>query len=380
MAGECGSSDFLDQQPPPWQARSGNHDTHDKGLTSMKSVNAALFSALFVVSALWGGRASAEEEVAANRRPVKAIAGSRVAVGRQGSLPLYLSSDWSEPLPGITRAVLILHGRLRNADVYFRSAQTAQAAAGDAGRRAIMIVPQFLAEIDVEAFHLPPDTLHWTLEGWEGGNAALGPSPASSFDALDAILARLADRRLFPDLQQVVVAGHSGGGQVVQRYAIAGRGETALTREHIAVRYVVANPSSYAYFSPERPDGAIAATCPGYDDWKYGMGQRPSYLADASPAELEQRYVARKVIYLLGTRDTNPDHPALDKSCMAEAQGPYRYVRGHTYAATMAARDAGTPNHLVWDVPDVGHDGDRMLTSPCGLAALFDLPGCAAEH
>jgi hypothetical protein len=34
----------------------------------------------------------------------------------------------------------------------------------------------------------------------------------------------------------------------------------------------------------------------------------------------------------------------------------------------------------VWDVRDVGHDGDKMLTSPCGLEALFDLPGCAAER
>jgi hypothetical protein len=33
----------------------------------------------------------------------------------------------------------------------------------------------------------------------------------------------------------------------------------------------------------------------------------------------------------------------------------------------------------VWDVEGVGHDGDKMLTSPCGLKALFDLPGCAAE-
>jgi hypothetical protein len=41
----------------------------------------------------------------------------------------------------------------------------------------------------------------------------------------------------------------------------------------------------------------------------------------------------------------------------------------------MAAGDQGTPNYLVWDVGGVGHDGDKMLTSPCGLKALFDLPG-----
>ena len=322
----------------------------------------------------------AEDEVAPNRKPVKIVADARLAVGNQGMLPLYVSADWSKPLPGITRAILVLHGRLRNADVYYRSALTAQAAAGEAGKSTIMIVPQFLAGLDVEAYHLPADTLHWSLEGWEGGDAAEGPQPASSFDALDAILARLADRHLFPDLKQVVVAGHSGGGQVVQRYAIATHGEAALQAEHIAIRYMVANPSSYAYFSAERPEPQIAATCPGTNNWKYGMEARPPYLALPTPAGLEQRYVARQVIYLLGTRDTNPNHPALDKSCMAEAQGPYRYARGHAYAAAMAARDGGTPNHRVWDVADVGHDGDKMLTSPCGLAALFELQGCAAAR
>jgi hypothetical protein len=65
---------------------------------------------------------------------------------------------------------------------------------------------------------------------------------------------------------------------------------------------------------------------------------------------------------------------------MAEAEGPYRYARGHAYAAAMQARDGGTPNHKLWDVPGVGHDGDKILTSPCGLQALFDLPGCAADR
>jgi pimeloyl-ACP methyl ester carboxylesterase len=330
--------------------------------------------------ALTGAHAFAADETASPRDPVKVVAESRIAVGAKGSLPLYVSSDWSSPLPGITRAVLVLHGRLRNADVYYGSARTAQAAAGEAGRTTIMIVPQFLADLDVDAHHLPPETLRWSLEGWEGGDSATAPTPASSFEALDAILTRLSDRRLFPNLKAVVVAGHSGGAQVVQRYAIAGQGEAALSRENIAVRYVVANPSSYAYFSAERPEPSIAASCPGFNAWKYGMEARPRYLSASTPAELEQRYVARRVIYLLGTLDTNPNHRALDRSCMAEAEGAYRYARGHAYAAAMATRDGGTPNHKVWDVRDVGHDGDKMLTSPCGLEALFDLPGCAAER
>lgn len=321
-------------------------------------------------------RALAEGEAGPHQHAVKVVAEQRLAVGNRGVLPLFVTSDWSQPQPSITRAVVILHGRRRNADVYVRSALKARAAAGDAGKATIIIAPQFLTEVDIGRWHLPPETLRWSPEGWEGGEPALGPTPASSFEALDAILARLADRSIFPSLKQVVVAGHSGGGQVVQRYAIATQGEGALTSAHIGVRYVVANPSSYAYFSPERPEPQIAASCPGYDHWKYGMEARPPYVAASTPAKLEQRYVARAVIYLLGTADTNPEQAALDKSCMAEAQGPNRYVRGHSYAATMAQRDGGTPNHKVWDVPGVGHNADRMLMSSCGLAALFDRPGC----
>ena len=323
------------------------------------------------------GRALAAEDDAPNDKPVKVVADARLSVGGQGMLPLYLSSDWSMPLPAISRAVIVLHGRMRNADEYYISAHSAQLAAGDDGRSALMIVPQFLAEIDIEAHKLPADTLRWSLVGWEGGDVALAPNPVSSFDALDAILAKLADRRIFPNLKQVVIAGHSGGAQVAQRYAIAGKGEAALSRQHIDVRYVVANPSSYAYFSSERPVPAIAASCPGYNVWKYGMDGRPPYLADAAPAALEQRYVEREVIYLLGTHDIKP---AADKSCMGEAQGPNRYARGHAYADAMAKRDHGTPNHRVWDVAGVGHDHDKMLTSKCGLAALFDSPGCGAER
>jgi len=85
------------------------------------------------------------------------------------------------------------------------------------------------------------------------------------------------------------------------------------------------------------------------------------------------------VVYLLGTADTNPNHPALDKSCAGEAQGPYRFARGHAFFAYLQARHPTGLAQRLWEVPGVGHDGARMLGSACGLAALFDKPGCASE-
>ncbi|HKM62393.1 MAG TPA: hypothetical protein VJY39_07865 [Acidisphaera sp.] len=320
--------------------------------------------------------ARAAEETDPHHRPVAAVGDQRVAVGN-AELPVYVSRDWSAPLPGVKRGVLVLHGLLRNADVYFASALKAQAAAGPAGSASLMIAPQFLAGIDLPANHLSDRSLHWSYDDWEGGEPAHGPTHASSFGALDAILLRLSDRRLFPNLTEVVIAGHSAGAQVVQRYAVLGKAETTLRARGIAVRYVVANPSSYAWFSADRPDAAIAKTCPGYDRWKYGMHDLPPYAAGQDVVAIETAYAARDVVYLLGTLDTNPNHPALDKSCMAEAQGPYRYTRGHAYVDTLRARFGASLHQTEHDVPGVGHDGDKMLTSPCGLSALFDIPGCS---
>ncbi len=319
-----------------------------------------------------------DEGQAPNQHPVHAVADGRLAVGA-GLLPLYVSQDWSHPLPGVTRAVIVIHGRLRNAETYYHSAEAAAAAAGPAAAGSLLVAPQFLAGVDMAGHDLPPATLHWDLTSWMGGDPAEGPAPLSSFDALDALLAKLGDRSLFPNLRTVVVAGHSGGGQVVQRYAVLGRGGDKLAASGIAVRYVVANPSSYAYFSPDRPVAGSTAfappgnpsSCPGYDTWKYGMNALPPYAGQASSAAIEAAYAARQVVYLWGGADTNPNQPALDKSCAAELQGPYRLARGESYFAYLKGRDPHLA-HTAAIVPGVGHDGDAMFTSPQGLKALFD--------
>jgi pimeloyl-ACP methyl ester carboxylesterase len=330
---------------------------------------------LFILVAL-GFSMIAIAKVPPNHFPVKQVGKYWVNVGKQGKLPVFLSDDWSKPNPNVTRALLMLHGRLRNADAYFKSAEVAQKAAGETGKATLLLVPQFLADVDVKAHALPKDTLRWTWEGWEGGDLSIDANHVSSFEALDAILAKLADRTLFPNLKEVVIAGHSGGGQVAQRYAIAGKGEQSLTKLGIGVRYVVANPSSYAYFGKDRPEAKIAASCPGYNKWKYGMDSRPAYLLTSSVSDLEKAYVAKHVIYLFGTKDTDPQQEAIDRSCMARSQGPNRYVRGHQYVNVMKNRNAGTPNHSMFDIEGVGHEADKIFTSACGLKALFDLGGC----
>ena len=328
-----------------------------------------------------GGAARADQ-------PVNAVVDGRMVVhsgGGDGLFAVAVSQDWSKPLPGITRAVIAVHGYHRTAAGYFTSVE--RLAPDD---RTLVIAPQFLAPEDIAWYHLPDSVLHWRRDHWSDGDDAEGPIPISSFAILDTLLAKLANRAVLPDLTTIVLAGFSGGGQLVQRYAAVGHGERASDGGRIALRYVVGSPSSYVYFDDERPrpEGGFgpfagAAACPHFNRWKYGFGGKlPDYVAASMQEGLalrEKRYAALDLIYLLGAADDDPNHSELDKSCGAEAEGPNRVARGQAYFAQMRARFGAALKQKLWLAPGAGHQPTLVFGSPCGRAALFDVPGCA-EH
>lgn len=286
-----------------------------------------------------------------------------------GDLSLGVSQDWRQPLPNVTRALILVHGRLRNAQTYLQSGIDAAEHAG-VSASTLVIAPQFLNASDIKRNHLDGQVLRWNGNDWMAGEPSTGPGQISSYGALDQIIKHLGNRTLFPALKEIVVAGHSGGGQVVQRFALTGHDHPTLKNEGIRLRYVVANPSSYAYFSRQRPVQFDTASCPGFNDWKYGLQHLPAYAKGQSVEQLEQAYVSRDITYLLGQQDTDPNHPALDKSCEAETQGAYRLMRGHNYFDYLKHRHPQLSQTLV-EVPGVGHNGDEMFTSPEGQKVLF---------
>lgn len=293
------------------------------------------------------------DERAPNQFPVTELADNRLELPGGGVLPLCLNQDWAADLSGVRGALVMLHGRLRDAPTYMRTALAA------VGTRPgwLVAVPQFLAAIDLPAHGLPADTLHWELTGWMGGDAAEGPVATSSFAAIDALLDRIQAQ--CPRLERLVLAGHSGGGQVAQRYAVLGAKRPGL-------RYVIANPSSYAWLSSARP----GPLCDGYDDWKYGLSALPDYAGGMDRAALAWRYAQRDVTYLLGGDDRDPAHPALDNAAAARSQGPHRLARGEAFFADLHRQFPDTP-HTLHIVPGVGHDGRGIFTNGIGEAALF---------
>ncbi|WP_414449083.1 alpha/beta hydrolase [Burkholderia sp. 22PA0099] len=296
-------------------------------------------------------------------------------------VPIAVSRDWTRPQPDVTRAVIVIPGWPRRD---LTSGEHAARLAGPAARDAMLITPQFLTAKDIAAHHLPDTMLRWRESGWPHARLSTGPVAISSFEVVDEIFKRLANRALFPNLRLIVLAGHSAGGQYVQRYAALGRGEADLGGEPIAIRYVVANPATYLYFTDVRPDrnGAFAPfdakRCPTFERWNYGLrtGVPPYAGAPATAEAAQARYLQRDVVYLLGTADNSPDEDSVGHSCEADAQGLTRFDRGRAYDAYIHMLDPQTRQHVI-EARGVAHSSWRIYASACGMAALFDKPGCS---
>ena len=339
--------------------------------------------------------ALAAEENAPYRRPVKLIAPERIKIKTalgESFIPAYTSCNIDQANASIKRAVIVVHGRLRDADKYFELTMRA-ASVSNASSETVVIAPQFLHTADAARHEVETNVLRWNAEASLGGDHAKGPFPLSTFEVIDAIVAKLADRTHFPNLERIVIAAHSGGAQIIQRYAVVGRADQVLAKAGLQpyadgmeagvakstamrMRYVVANPSSYLYFDATRP--RPNDRCAEVDRWRYGVNEPVGYVQGNMKA-IEQRYLTRRVIYMLGGADVDPNHSALDKSCMAEAQGHHRLERGNAYFAHVTKRarmQNVTLRHTRIEVPGVAHDADRMFNSVCGKAALFDAPGC----
>ncbi len=284
--------------------------------------------------------------------------------------------------PRIERAFIMVHGTDRNAGDYFRWALGAAAVAGRLETTAV-VAPQFKARTAAgRGDDVAPGEWCWTNGAWKSGDAALN-GKVFSYDVMDRILECFNDAARFPDLKEVVVAGHSAGGQYVQRYAASNAVEPKM---RVPVRYVVANPSSYVYPNELRlRPGATcsekggctglftkywdAANCTTYNDYRYGLEKPTGYMARTPAWQIREQYARRKVTYLVGELDTRTDDPNLDKACPADAQGLNRRERGTTFWNYMKSQFGAT--HEFGIAPGCGHSAVCVFAGPAGVRAVF---------
>jgi len=287
----------------------------------------------------------------------------RVSLGENAHFLVYRSQPLTQPSPKIVRIVVLVHGVLRDGDAYFRTAIHAAQEAGEMDRT-LVIAPQFHANDGKCKDKLQRGEIAFACEGWSDG-VGMRRAPFSSFAAMDALVRKVASRQLFPALKEVVIAGHSAGGQLVQRYAAVNRVDGVLT---VPIRYVVANPSSYLYLESWRPVENAGAECPQFNRYKYGLDALTSYPEETGAVAIRDQYPGRHVTYLLGELDTTDEHH-MDTTCAAMVQGPNRRQRGLSYFERL--NQTFHTEHKMFTIRGCGHSADCMFGSESGLHAIF---------
>jgi len=313
-------------------------------------------------------------------------AGLLVNVGNTQCELRYESNYSLDDINDVTRAVVVFHGGSSavsgSAMDIFRSALAAATKANSA-EDTLIIAPQRLNA--AEAAALPNNVLFWNSGSIQGGQSANCSPGISFFAVVDVLVRTLAERN--PNLQNIVIAGHSGGGQLVNRYAAG----TRIVQEvedafGVHMRFVITNPRTYMYFDDKRvlprtldqfaiPD---ASRCPGYNDYRNGLDALNPYMSAVGPPAIEAQYQERDVVYFLGGDDTIP---RAGEDCEDRLQGGNRLVRGIVYYNHIADHfgDQVLDRHSLSIVPGVGHDHGGMFTSECGLFYLFDFGACPAS-
>lgn len=214
----------------------------------------------------------------------------------------------------VERAIIVIHGSGLNAKDYYDKTVAEAIAEGVNLSKTDIIAPQFF-EHELDGIPIFPWNNYYTWSsGWRWGNLAHNHN-RSSFAMIDHIVGQLMDHR--PNLQTIVIAGQSAGGQFVDRYAVG----TEVAHPGVDMRFWAANPSTNVWYTTDRPE----ATCSGFNNYGYGLDNLNTYMSNSTVSEIRDRAIARDIFWTVGELDTGSS--GLDTSCRANAQGANRNER-----------------------------------------------------
>jgi poly(3-hydroxybutyrate) depolymerase len=235
--------------------------------------------------------------------------------------------------------ILVFHGHSRNADSYRDSAISIADECGG-----VVVAPLF-------------DEKQFPGNSYNHGNVMPGgkvqPKEKWTFTLIPKLIEEIRAVEGRGEMPYYLL-GHSGGGQFVERLI--------AFADLKPIRAVAANPGSHLFPTKELR-------------FPYGFGELPEAISGDTALKA---YLAAPLTIYLGTADTDPNHPLLDKKAEAEKQGPHRLARGRACFETAKKLAADKGWEFGWrlvEAPDIGHAAGKMFAHPKFREALFGKPG-----
>ncbi len=223
-----------------------------------------------------------------------------------------------------TPVIMVMHGVGRNGREYrdqWRALSELQ--------QFLLVVPEF-SRADF------PGAEHYNLGGVFDQDGRRAPERRWTYSYLEPLFDAVRDRYALRT-EYYGLYGHSAGAQFVQRFAL---------------------------YQPTARAAVIVAANAGWYQMPVATVRYPYGLQSAGlDATALPRFLARRLVILLGDADTDSEHRSLRQTPEARAQGPDRLSRGRAYFAAGAAAARASQVDFGWQlalVPGVGHDNSKM--------------------
>ena len=234
-------------------------------------------------------------------------------------------------LTGISPVLFVMPGVDRDGERY-RNEWLAYAERG----QALLLVPEF------STAHFPGGR-NYSAPRPQANSSGSEEAPPFAFAALERIFDQ-ALRVTHLTAKDYRLYGHSAGAQFAHRFI--------LSYPEARVKIAIAANAGW-YMLPEFET-----------NFPYGLRQ-----SGVTPEGLKRAF-ARKLIVLLGEKDTDPNHPQLSQSARAKQQGPNRFQRGQTFFRVAERQAQKLSVELFWElktVPNVAHSNAGMARAAAPL-------------
>ncbi len=300
------------------------------------------------------------------------------------SQPYYRNISIDSVSENIRYAIISLHGDGRNAYEHFNIITQAAASAG-VEDSTILLAPLYPFQDDINQYSLGDDVLYWSDSDWNAGdlsrNTQSNPRPfrISSFSTMDTIYHRLTENN--PNIERIVLTGHSAGSQMVVRYAAGGRAQEMLNNLGVEFVYIPTNTPSFLYYDDNRVlnQGADVfefgpTDCGSASQYKYGLDNLNQYMETTGETHIKENYGLANITYLVGQYDFGGQ----TNTCARMVQGNSRLIRTHVYFSYIGFfyGDSIYNKHRMAEIPSAYHEFDQIIFTDCGANALFGVGDC----